>query len=83
MKAIEFEEVNLKVAEHQEEYVTLPVLHDPNKGTVTCCWELSDEEIGILKETKKIYHTQIIGNDKMQPIYTTVHKGEVIPKSPY
>ncbi len=68
MEAIEFEECNLKIAEHQPEFQTLPVFHDPEKGSIVYCMELDEAEIKQVRETGRIYIKQITGNKKMQPI---------------
>jgi hypothetical protein len=56
MKAKEFPEVNLRIAEKQEEYMTLPVHHmKDDYGTVVCCMELSAEERKQVAETGEIW----------------------------
>jgi len=86
MKSIEFPEQTHKIAEHQEDYQTLPAYIDAGDGIVTCCFELTDEEVDEVIKTKQIWHTQYIGNDPMQPIMMMAKKPnlqqtEVKPKS--
>ena len=71
MKPIEFEQQNAMIAEHQEEYQTLPA-HITVGGKVISCWELSPEEIKIVQETGRIWFRQWTFNDKMQPILLQV-----------
>lgn len=76
MKAIEFPEVNLKLAEDQAEYQTIPV-HvevDNPEHKVTCCFELSDEEIAKIIETKKLWYVQLTFGNPFQPIFITTEK---------
>ena len=50
MKAIEFPEVNVRIAENQPEYETLPVHYCPDKETngyfhrATMCFELDEQD---------------------------------------
>lgn len=61
MKAIEFTEVNVRIAENQPEYETLPAsIHfNPEYGMneVTVCFELDEEEKKQIAETGKIWFT--------------------------
>lgn len=61
MKAIEFPEVNVRIAENQPEYETLPAsIHfNPEYGMneVTTCFELNEEEKKQIAETGKIWFT--------------------------
>lgn len=72
MKPIEFEQSNIKIAENQEEYQTLPAHHDQENGILTSCWELTPEEIELLREMGRIYFRQWTFNQPMQPILPTV-----------
>ena len=60
MKAIEFPEVNVRIAENQPEYETLPVHVKTNKDfgmyQVTACFELSEEEKKQIAETGQSYN---------------------------
>ena len=59
MKAIEFSGVNLRIAEHQPEYETLPANVQPDHLgiglQVTMCFELDDEDKKQIAETGQIW----------------------------
>jgi len=48
--------------------MTLPAHHNPEEGTLTSCWELTPEEIELLREVGRIYLRQWTGNQPMQPV---------------
>ena len=69
MKPIKFEQANVKVAEKQDEYLTLPAHHSGDmEGIVTSCWELTPEEIDQIKQSGKIYLQLWTFNNPLQPI---------------
>ena len=78
MRAIEFPEVNVRIAEHQEEYETLPVFADASKAEVpvTMCFELSDEEKKQVDETGKIWLTVLCFGGSFHPINNSCLKPE-------
>ena len=80
MKAIEFEEVNVKLAEEQEEYETLPVYVDSNDPSVpmVACFELSDEEAEKIFLEKKIWLAQLTFGRNYAPVKISVNKEDVI-----
>lgn len=76
MIAIEFEQANVRLAESQDEYETLPI-HVPldENGQLTdiecpctCCFQLNKEEIDELVKTGKLYFTQLTFGSSFQPI---------------
>ena len=67
MKAVKFSQVNARIGSSQEEYNTLPAHVDP-KGTVTCCFEFSDDEVEIIQKTKKIWFMQLTFMNPFQPV---------------
>lgn len=83
MKAIEFPEVNIRIAEHQPEYETLPVnrvIHEDNPyfSRVTMCFELDENERKIVAETGRIWHTVLQPNDALfHPIMMSVTKPDL------
>lgn len=79
MTAIEFDEVNLRIAEHQDEYETLPAYHNKKEGSVTFCFELNKEELDEIQRTGKVYFKQLTGNGAMQPIAMSTQKSDLIP----
>ncbi len=66
MTLVEFPEQTVIFAKNQPEYLPLPA-HVDNLGTVTCCWELSDDEIAQLIETRKIWHQILTFGKPLQP----------------
>ncbi len=78
MKAIEFKEVNLRIAENQEEYETLPVYANVNEPglPVTACFELTEEEVEQVKKEGKIYLTFLTFGKQFQPIQMSCLKPE-------
>ena len=82
MRAIEFEEVNVRIAEHQPEYETLPAFHDRSEGSMTFCFDLNKEEIDEIVKTGKVWFKQVTFNEKMQPVAMSTQKSDLIPKKP-
>lgn len=80
MIPIEFPESNVKIAEHQDEFITLPAYHNPEEGSMTCCLELNKEEIDRIVQTGKLYFKQITGNGPFQPIMLSTLKEDLIPQ---
>lgn len=78
MKAIEFNEMNAKIAENQQEYETLPArIYNDGFGEVISCWELSDEEFEIIKKTKCIWLSILTFNKGIAPVVLMVEKPEM------
>ncbi|MEA4821904.1 MAG: hypothetical protein VB122_06760 [Erysipelotrichales bacterium] len=61
---------NVKFAENQNEYPTLPAHVFPN-GVVACTLELTDEEIEEIVKTKKVYLSMLTFNKPLQPFFVT------------
>lgn len=81
MKAIEFPEVNLRIAENQPQYETLPVNVKPDEESngyftqVTMCFELNPEEWKVVAETGQIWFTILqTSGDNFHPIRLTALK---------
>lgn len=66
MKPINFKEANMKLAENQPEYLTLPV-HKDSDGIVTSCWQANFWERLWLFFTGKIFVQQMTFNKPLQP----------------
>lgn len=66
MKLIDFPQRTVIFAENQPEYLPLPA-HIDNDGVVTCCWELSDDEIAQIIKTRKIWHQILTFKKALQP----------------
>lgn len=78
MKAIEFPEVNVRIAEDQEQYETLPVYidtEDPHSPT-TMCIELDEEERKQVAETGRIWITTLTFMQAFHPIKMSFLKPE-------
>ena len=73
MIAVKFSQQTHTLAENQPEYTPLPVHIDQTDQNVpmTCCFELSDEEIAEIVATKRIWHTQLTFGNAFQPIMMT------------
>lgn len=78
MKVVEFEGVNVRIAEDQPEYITLPAFWNKQEGSLTYCFELSDAEIEQLKESKRIFFKQLTFGQPMQPIHPSVFQRELM-----
>jgi len=78
MKAIEFPEVNLRIAEDQDEYMTLPAYMNPHEGSITSCFELDDDEIEEIVKSKKLFIKVLNFGQPMQPISLSVIKEHLI-----
>lgn len=61
---------NVKYAEHQDEYLTLPAHVFPN-GVVVCSLELTDEDIEEIVKNKKVYLSMLTFNKPLQPFFVT------------
>lgn len=77
MKAVEFTEANVKIAEHQKDFHTVPAHYNPEEGSIIYCMELTDVEILSLVHGKKIWVKQLTGGRPMQPILMTTLKSEL------
>lgn len=67
MKPVEFKGQNVVFGEGQPEYQPLPALRMPD-GEVITCWEISDDELKLIQETKRIYLKQLTFNNPIQPV---------------
>ncbi len=78
MQAIEFPEVNVRIAEHQEEYETLPAFWDKKQGSMTFCFKLTEEEINRIYATGEIWFKQLTFGQPMNPITLSTNKEDLI-----
>lgn len=83
MKAIEFPDVNIRIAENQPEYETVPANITPDEETegyfnnITMCFELDEEERRQVVETGRIWQTILVPSDsKFHPIKMSCLKPE-------
>jgi len=72
MKPVTFPGVNVIIAKDQPEYLPLPAIVLEG-GEVITCWELSDEELLQLIDTKRIYLSQLTFSSPLQPILPSVN----------
>lgn len=80
MKAKTFKEANVKYAEEQEEYQTLPALKT-DQGQVLTCWSLSLWERLYMLFSGRFWLLMIVpGKDALQPILPFVRKGMMVKK---
>lgn len=78
MKIVEFPEANVKIAEDQEEYQTVPAFWNGKEGSIVYCFELTDAEIEQIKDQKRIFFKQITFGQPMQPIQSSVFQRELM-----
>lgn len=78
MKSVEFPEVNVRIAEDQPEYATLPAFYNRDEKSMTFCFELDNEELEQVGKTGKIYIKQLTFNQPMQPIAGSCLKESLI-----
>lgn len=78
MIAEEFKEVNVRIAEHQEEYETLPAYSNKEEGSLTFCFSLNKEELEQINKTGLIYFKQLTFNKPMNPVALSVLKEDLI-----
>lgn len=68
MEPTEFPQANVRIAEGQEEYITIPahVVHDVY-GETTFCWKLTLRERVKLLFTGKLWHKVLTFGSSLQP----------------
>ena len=76
----EFPEVNVRIAENQPEYITLPVhkKFDSPHGEIVSCWKLSFKERIKILFTGIMWHSLWTFNESVQPQMMSVHKKDFI-----
>jgi hypothetical protein len=68
MQSIKFPGATLEIGKGQEQYNTLHAMPQPGtEGEVIMCFELTDEEIERIKETKKLWYFRWTFNQAFQP----------------
>ncbi len=83
MKAEDFPESNQKIAEKQDEYITLPAYIDKNdsNGYLITCWKGSIKERLLFLFTGKMYLTVMTFKKPLQPLKMHVDKWKLLSKS--
>jgi len=81
MQSIDFPEANLPLAKDQPQYRTLYVHVNKKDPTVemTCCMELSEEEIAEIVSTKKVFFTQVTFGRGYSPIRMSTTNPFIVP----
>ena len=79
LKPIEFEGHNIVLAKDQKEYQPLPAFYDRQSpyGHMLTCWELTDEDIEKLKESKRIWVSQMTFHKPFQPLIVCADQAEL------
>lgn len=73
MKAIQFKEQTVILAENQPEYTPLPVfINDSPEREMVACFELSQEEMDVLIKSRQIWFTQFTFGNLFQPVHLQV-----------
>lgn len=78
MIVIDFKEVNVRLAESQEEYDTTPAYYNNENGTITFGFKLSAEELIKIHEKGEIWVTQLTNGKLMQPMMLIPEKEEAL-----
>lgn len=78
MKAKEFSEVNIRIAEHQEEYQTLPAFYNSAEGSLTVCFELDSDELNRMKATNELWLKIYTFGQPLQPLHPSCNKEALI-----
>jgi len=78
MRAVDFDEANIQIAENQPEYDTLPAYSNKQEGSVTFCFSLNKEELDEVNRTGHIYFKQLTNNGPMNPIAMSTEKNDLI-----
>ena len=77
MHPVTFPGSNVVLAKDQPEYLPLPAHVAPGAyGIVTTCWELTDEDLAKIIETRKVWCSQYTFNTGLQPQLLTVETPE-------
>jgi len=77
MKPVDFEGRNALIAEHQDEYITLPAQYkNDDSGTVIFCWELSWRERFKALFTGVIWQAVLTFGGPLQPQMLATEKLE-------
>ena len=90
MEFIEFPGVNVRIAEDQPEYTTLPAqvgvlpvpMPDGTEGqalAMTCCAKLTPEELAFVNEHGFLYLTILTFGEPLQPIHGTFLRPNMEP----
>lgn len=68
----------IRIAEHQTQYETLPAIPVNDNNQMVCRFELTESEIEKIKKTKSIFVILCTFGNKVQPIFITTEKPEIV-----
>lgn len=79
MQPLKFEGCDIVYGATQEEYQPLPAerVGRPEIGQINTCWELSPEELEIVKKTGKIWLSVLTFGQPLQPILLSAEKPDI------
>jgi hypothetical protein len=70
MNAVNFPGVNLTLAKDQPQYKPLPCMYlEGPQGEMITCFEMTEEELELIKKTRRIYISQLTFNNPFQPVH--------------
>lgn len=72
----EFEQINVRIAENQEEYITLPA-HKTDDGRVVCCFHVTPDQIADMARTGRLW-IQLFAQGHINPF--TIHTKSPFPQ---
>lgn len=76
MKPIKFEGADVTYAENQPEYLSLPT-KKVDDNTILTCWELTDDEVKKISDTKKLWLGVMNFNKPLQPLLPSVDRWDI------
>lgn len=83
MKSIKFPGCDLEIGKGQPQYTVLHAMRVPGpEGEVLMCFELTDDEIDRIKETKRIYYRRLTFGGPFQPMNLMVDLSDGIDLKP-
>jgi hypothetical protein len=74
MNASEFPEVNVRIAEKQEEFQTIPAFWNKKEGSMTFCFKLSESERNRMYATGEVWMKVYTGGREFHPIGLSTNK---------
>ena len=84
MKSVPFAGATIEIGKGQPQHNVIHAMPIPGpEGEIICCFELSDEELKQIIETKKIYYARWTFGHPLQPmrLFTDLSEGiEIIPE---
>lgn len=77
MKPIEFPEQNNIATSDDENVKPLPICISSDGFQAISCWEVTDEDIERIKQTKRIYLSQMNYGAPLYPVFITSDKSDL------